>query len=235
MRAGPLVVVGDALLDRDVTGRADRLSPDAPVPVVSAITESERPGGAALAALLAALDRPAGGVVLVTALGADRAGERVAELLSAAGVPVLAARLPGRTPVKERVRVRGQSLLRLDREDGTVRPVDGTPAMREAVAAAGAVLVSDYGRGLLAGAHLRGWLADATRRGPVVWDTWLRPVRSVIEEPWWGFGGAWGAGGGLKGQIGPLGPSPWKQSSDPDPDSAVLGGSEPVPSGAISQ
>jgi hypothetical protein len=76
---------------------------------------------------------------------------------------------------------------------------------------------------------------DETRRGRVVWDTWLRPVRSVIEEPWWGFGGAWGAGGGLKGQIGPLGPSPWKQSSDPDPDSAVLGGGEPVPSGAISQ
>jgi D-beta-D-heptose 7-phosphate kinase / D-beta-D-heptose 1-phosphate adenosyltransferase len=167
---GPLVVVGDALLDRDVTGRADRLSPDAPVPVVCAVTESERPGGAAWAALLAALDRPAGGVVLVTALGADPAGERVAELLSAAGVTVLATRLPGRTPEKERVRVRGQSLLRLDREDGTVRPVDGTPAMREAVAAAGAVLVSDYGRGLLAGAELRGWLADAARRGPVVWD-----------------------------------------------------------------
>ncbi len=45
---------------------------------------------------------------------------------------------------------------------------------------------------------------------------------SAIEEDWWGFGGAWGAGGGLKGQIGPLGPSPWKQSSDPDPDATVL-------------
>ncbi|MFL6130526.1 MAG: hypothetical protein ACJ73E_15870, partial [Mycobacteriales bacterium] len=170
MRAGPLVVVGDSLLDRDVSGRAERLSPDAPVPVVSAVTESERPGGAALAALLAALDRPAGGVVLVTALGADPAGERVAELLAAAGVGVVATRLPGRTPEKERVRVAGQSLLRLDREDGTVRPVPGTPAMREAVAAAGAVLVSDYGRGLLAGADVRGWLAGAARRGPVVWD-----------------------------------------------------------------
>jgi rfaE bifunctional protein nucleotidyltransferase chain/domain/rfaE bifunctional protein kinase chain/domain len=178
----PLVVVGDALLDRDVTGRADRLSPDAPVPVVSAIAESERPGGAALAALLAALDRPAGGVVLVTGLGADPAGERVAELLTAAGVTVLAARLPGRTPQKERVRVAGQSLLRLDREDGTVQPVAGTPAMRDAVAAAGAVLVSDYGRGLLAGGRLRGWLADAARRGPVVWDPHPRggaPVAGV--------------------------------------------------------
>jgi D-beta-D-heptose 7-phosphate kinase/D-beta-D-heptose 1-phosphate adenosyltransferase len=170
MRGGPLVVIGDALLDRDVTGRADRLSPDAPVPVVSAVTESERPGGAALAALLAALDRPAGGVVLVTALGADPAGERVTELLTAAGVTVLAVRLAGRTPEKERVRVAGQSLLRLDREDGTVRPVAGTPSMRDAVAAAAAVLVSDYGRGLLAGDELRGWLTDAARQVPVVWD-----------------------------------------------------------------
>ncbi|CAA9223059.1 MAG: ADP-heptose synthase / D-glycero-beta-D-manno-heptose 7-phosphate kinase, partial [uncultured Corynebacteriales bacterium] len=65
----PLVVVGDALLDRDLTGRADRLSPDAPVPVVSGLAEVDRPGGAALAALLAGP-----GTVLVTALGDDPAG-----------------------------------------------------------------------------------------------------------------------------------------------------------------
>ena len=52
----PLVVLGDALLDRDLTGRADRLSPDAPVPVVSGLSEVDRPGGAGLAALLAARD-----------------------------------------------------------------------------------------------------------------------------------------------------------------------------------
>ena len=75
---------------------------------------------------------------------------------------------------------------------------------------------------------------DETRRGRAVWDTWLRPA-GPIDEPWWGFGGAWGAGGGLKGQIGPLGPSPWKQSSDPDPDIAVLGGGETVLSSAIEQ
>ena len=64
----------------------------------------------------------------------------------------------------------GQSLLRLDREDGTAAPVDGTPAMRDALAAAAAVLVSDYGRGLVAGDELRGWLTDAARQVPVVWD-----------------------------------------------------------------
>jgi len=187
MRSGPLVVVGDALLDRDVTGRADRLSPDAPVPVVSAVTEAERPGGAALAALLAALDTTAGSggrvgreVVLVTALGADLAGERVAGLLRAAGVTVVAGRLPGRTPVKERVRVAGQSLLRLDREDGAVGPVRTTDAMREAVRSAGAVLAADYGRGLLGTDAVRGWVAAAARAVPVVWDPHPRAGAPVL-------------------------------------------------------
>jgi rfaE bifunctional protein nucleotidyltransferase chain/domain/rfaE bifunctional protein kinase chain/domain len=172
MRRGPLVVVGDALLDRDVTGRAERLSPDAPVPVVAAVSEAERPGGAALAALLAALDGGGSGrqVVLVAALGDDPAGDRVAELLAAAGVAVVAGRLPGRTPEKERVRVGGQSLLRLDREDARPGPVRVTREMRDAVRRAGAVLVADYGRGMLATDAVRGWLTEAARSVPVVWD-----------------------------------------------------------------
>jgi len=166
--AGPLVVVGDALLDRDVTGRADRLSPDAPVPVVSELTETDRPGGAGLAALLAARDGL--DVVLVTALGADPAGERVAALLAEAGVTVVAGRLPGRTPTKERVRVAGQSLLRLDREEIAPGPPVVTDAMAAAVRGAGAVLVSDYGRGLAADPSLRAEIERAAHRVPVVWD-----------------------------------------------------------------
>ncbi|MFC6936762.1 hypothetical protein ACFQHO_45150 [Actinomadura yumaensis] len=50
----PLVVVGDSLLDIDVVGSSSRLCPDAPVPVVEQAEERARPGGAALAALLAA-------------------------------------------------------------------------------------------------------------------------------------------------------------------------------------
>ncbi|HEV7655013.1 MAG TPA: PfkB family carbohydrate kinase [Mycobacteriales bacterium] len=174
---GPLVVVGDVLLDRDLSGRADRLSPDAPVPVVSALTEAERPGGAGLAALLAARD--AGEVVLVTALGDDPAGERVAALLAAAGVTVIAGRLPGRTPVKERIRVAGQSLLRLDREEAAPGPPVVTAAMRAAVHGAGALLVSDYGRGLSADARLRSALAAATASVPVVWDPHPRGAEPV--------------------------------------------------------
>ena len=45
MTRGPLVVVGDALLDVDLVGRASRLTPDAPVPVVEDVERRERPGG----------------------------------------------------------------------------------------------------------------------------------------------------------------------------------------------
>jgi len=184
MRAGPLVVVGDALLDRDVIGRAERLSPDAPVPVVSGVTETERPGGAALAALLAAADAGAEGVggrevMLVTALGADEAGERVAALLAAAGVTVVACRLPGRTTVKERVRVAGQSLLRVDREDSADRPVRPTAAMGDAVRSAGAVLAADYGRGLLATDEIRRAVGEAAAGAPLVWDPHPRGAEPV--------------------------------------------------------
>ena len=94
----PLVVVGDALLDVDVLGRAGRLSPDAPVPVLDDLETRPRPGGAALAAAMAAV----GGhdVVLVTALGDDEAGQEVRRLLVAVGVRLLRLPYDGATPEK---------------------------------------------------------------------------------------------------------------------------------------
>ena len=165
---GPLVVVGDTLLDIDLCGRAKRLSPDAPVPVLDSLVESARPGGAGLAAELAARDGHE--VVLVTALGDDPAGRRLAELLSRR---VRLVRLPfdGETPVKQRVRAGGQSLLRLDSGDrpGVVRPTErDLRLVADAVDDAGAVLVSDYGRGITSVRSLRTLLAST--RSPVVWD-----------------------------------------------------------------
>jgi hypothetical protein len=51
------------------------------------------------------------------------------------------------------------------------------------------------------------------------WDTWARDdgLRPVREQPWYGFGGAWGAAGPVGDRTGPLGPSPWKLPADPDP------------------
>ncbi|MDO3685063.1 D-glycero-beta-D-manno-heptose 1-phosphate adenylyltransferase [Micromonospora sp. C28ISP2-4] len=163
---GPLVVVGDALLDRDVDGTVTRICPDAPVPVLDERTATDRPGGAGLAALLAAAD--GGEVALVTALADDAGGARLAELLTGAGVALYPMRLPGATAEKIRLRAGGQTLLRLDRGGDPQAPGEPSQAVRELLGRAGAVLVSDYGRGLLRQPALRAALAEAT--APVVWD-----------------------------------------------------------------
>ncbi|GHA00392.1 D-glycero-beta-D-manno-heptose 1-phosphate adenylyltransferase [Streptomyces echinoruber] len=159
-KKAPLVVVGDALLDRDLTGRADRLAPDAPVPVVADCDERLRPGGAALAAYLAARDGR--DVTLVTGLGDDPAARALRRLLEPA-VEVIALPVTGPLPEKTRVLAQGHPVLRLDR--GTGRAREATAKAREAVRSAAAVLVSDYGRG--AADALRDVL---TRRRPLVWD-----------------------------------------------------------------
>jgi rfaE bifunctional protein nucleotidyltransferase chain/domain/rfaE bifunctional protein kinase chain/domain len=179
--ARPLVVVGDALLDRDLTGTVERLCPDAPVPVVDEPVDVPRPGGAGLAALLAATDGRR--VVLVTALAPDGPGRELAALLRRAGVEVVDLGLSGATPEKVRVRSQGRSLLRLDRggAPGGVGPL--TAEAGEALETAGAVLVADYGRGVSSAPGVREALAAAVaRRTPVVWDPHPRgrePVRGV--------------------------------------------------------
>jgi D-beta-D-heptose 7-phosphate kinase/D-beta-D-heptose 1-phosphate adenosyltransferase len=165
----PLVVLGDSLLDRDVSGRVARLSPDAPVPVVDDLTERARPGGASLAALLASSDGRE--VVLVTALATDAGGAELAGLLAAAGVDVIDLGLTGPMPEKVRVRSDGRTLLRLDRGPGAPGAVGApTARARAALASAGGVLVADYGRGLAAEPGLRAALAALSRRTPLVWD-----------------------------------------------------------------
>ncbi|MGR6917308.1 PfkB family carbohydrate kinase [[Actinomadura] parvosata] len=162
MTDGPLVVIGDTLLDVDVEGDADRLCPDAPVPVVDVATEQARPGGAGLAALLAARD--GADVVLITAVGDDPDGHRLCGLLSEE-LDLVRLPLRGGTVRKTRVRARGQTLVRLDSGDGTARYSPTTEAV-EAIRRAGAVLVSDYGRGVARMA--RELLRDLD--APVVWD-----------------------------------------------------------------
>ncbi|MEU4221112.1 PfkB family carbohydrate kinase [Actinoplanes sp. NPDC026623] len=161
-----LVVVGDTLLDRDVEGAVRRIAPDAPAPVLDEEHVAERPGGAGLAALLAA--RHGHDVALVTALADDAAGARLSELLTAAGIRVYPLPLPGATPEKVRLRAGGQILLRLDR-GGTPQPPGAAPDAALAVLhAASAILVSDYGRGVARHPQLRGALQDA--KAPIVWD-----------------------------------------------------------------
>jgi rfaE bifunctional protein nucleotidyltransferase chain/domain/rfaE bifunctional protein kinase chain/domain len=170
-----LVVVGDTLLDRDVTGSVNRICPDAPAPVLDERSVTDRPGGAGLAALLAAAHGVE--VTLVTALADDAGGARLAELLTAAGVTVHPVRLPGTTPEKIRLRAGGQTLLRLDRGGDPQPPAEPPEAALAALRGAAAILASDYGRGLLRQPTLRAALAEAS--APVVWDPHPRGPAAV--------------------------------------------------------
>jgi D-beta-D-heptose 7-phosphate kinase / D-beta-D-heptose 1-phosphate adenosyltransferase len=163
----PLLVIGDALLDLDLEGLVRRSCPDAPAPVVEELQTLRRPGGAALAAALAAADGRE--VTLITALARDDAGVELARLLRARGVDVIDLGLAGQTVQKMRVLADGRTLVRLDRGDGT-HPGNG-PLMASARAAIGwaeTILVSDYGRGIAAQPAIRRELA--AREKMLVWD-----------------------------------------------------------------
>jgi rfaE bifunctional protein nucleotidyltransferase chain/domain/rfaE bifunctional protein kinase chain/domain len=162
---GPLVVVGDALLDCDMDGQVSRLCPDSPVPVLEGAVPAWRPGGAALAALLAATEEIP--VVLVAPLGDDEASATVRALLEP-HVTVVSLPLTGQLPEKTRFRADGRTLLRTDRGAGTAGPAGAEAA--EAIAAAGAILVSDYGRGITADEFVRAALSRQAQRIPLVWD-----------------------------------------------------------------
>jgi D-beta-D-heptose 7-phosphate kinase / D-beta-D-heptose 1-phosphate adenosyltransferase len=163
---GKLVVVGDALLDRDVEGRVERICPEAPVPVLDEREHRCRPGGAGLAASLAAADGRS--VTLLTALGRDAPGRQLASLLEDAGVQVCDLGSVGPTATKLRFLCEGRLLLRVDTgaKAGRVGPM--TRAADAVLRGADAVLVSDYGRGIAASRSIRGSVARGS--APVVWD-----------------------------------------------------------------
>jgi D-beta-D-heptose 7-phosphate kinase/D-beta-D-heptose 1-phosphate adenosyltransferase len=159
-----LVVMGDTLLDVDVLGSASRVCPDAPALVVDEDTRRPRPGGAGLAAWLAA--RAGESVTLVTALADDEEGALLRTLLDR--VTTVSGPSGAPTPVKTRVRVDGHTVARIDRTATGVPTV--TEEMLAAVRAADAVLVSDYGRGLSGDESLRAALVAVADHVPVVWD-----------------------------------------------------------------
>jgi rfaE bifunctional protein kinase chain/domain len=163
------VVVGDLLLDEDVDGRTDRLCPDAPAPVLDVDSTTARPGGAGLAAVLAAADGRT--VRLVAALDRDEAADRLRTLLDGC-VTLRSGPGTGGTAVKTRLRAGGRVLLRADRGDGRAAERFGVEAgVARVLRGAAGVLVSDYGRGVAADERVRSAVAAAGRGGtPVVWD-----------------------------------------------------------------
>uniref|UniRef100_UPI001FE82082 PfkB family carbohydrate kinase n=1 Tax=Allorhizocola rhizosphaerae TaxID=1872709 RepID=UPI001FE82082 len=164
----PLVVIGDALLDRDLSGRVERVCPGEPAPVFDEADAADRPGGAALAAVLAALgDRP---VQLVASVGRDPAGQRLRQLIEEAGVELLELSEVDMTPEKVRLRVGSRTVLRLDRNSAPAPVGAPGPSAQRALADAACVLVSDYGRGTTSANEVRRLIAACAATRPVVWD-----------------------------------------------------------------
>lgn len=145
-----VLVVGDVMLDRYWKGPSNRISPEAPVPVVKVEEIEDRAGGAANVALnIAAL----GASCMITGMiGADESGEKLCSSLKDANIDadmVVIPTLP--TVTKLRVLSRNQQLIRLDFEEG-FQQVDQAPIlskMRLLVQNAKVVVCSDYGKGAL--------------------------------------------------------------------------------------
>lgn len=170
-----VVVVGDIMLDRYIYGTANRLSPEAPVPVLKIEREAEMLGGAGnVARNLSALGAT---TRLVAVVGEDEGGTKVAGFVSAlAGATADLVVDPGRpTSRKDRFVAGTQQLLRADREradpiaDGIAEDVFARTSA--ALTGAGAMIVSDYDKGVLTPGLLARLIALATEAGvPVFVD-----------------------------------------------------------------
>ncbi len=177
LRAGSgkrVAIIGDAMLDVYLHGDVDRISPEAPVPVVRVTERRVAPGGAAnVAANVAAI----GAVpILVCAIGSDQNGERLRGMLddlSAQTTGMLAVDRP--TTTKTRILARSQQVVRFDEEnddDITGREVALLEqAVRDAVATAEALVLEDYNKGVLVPSVITSAIAAAQKRGiPIIVD-----------------------------------------------------------------
>ncbi len=146
-----VLVVGDAMLDRYWFGAVERISPEAPVPVVRVSREEERLGGAANVALnVKVLGTP---TTLLTVVGQDAAGTRLRELLEHQGVDARLGTDPEfQTVVKLRVIGRSQQLLRIDFENQPQHELlqQMLADYEQLLPEHDLVLLSDYGKGGLA-------------------------------------------------------------------------------------
>ena len=146
-----ILVVGDVMLDRYWYGAVERISPEAPVPVVRVEREEERLGGAANVALnVKTLGARA---TLLSVVGADHAADLLGRLLAARGIEAVLRSDPQlSTIVKLRVIGRAQQLIRVDFESEPDHEVLGqmVDAFAEQLPQHDVVLFSDYGKGGLA-------------------------------------------------------------------------------------
>lgn len=194
MASAQVLVVGDVMLDRYWYGAVDRISPEAPVPVVRITREEERNGGAANVAYnVVTLGSQAS---LLTVVGDDEASHKLEALVAQTGIrPHFGRDDELKTTVKLRVIGRQQQLLRLDFENTPKNELlaSQTAAFENLLPQHGAVLFSDYGKGGLG--HITDMIARARAAGkPILVDpkgsdfsrykgaTVITPNRSELQQ-----------------------------------------------------
>ena len=170
-----VVIVGDLIMDRYMIGDVTRISPEAPIPVLAVKSNELRLGGAGnVAANLLAMGA---GVDVVGVMGDDGLGRGMAEIFEEQGASVAGIVIDPSRPTIEKTRMLSgvQQMLRVDREDGSdVSPEVAEQVLRratDAIANADAVVLSDYGKGLLTDEVLAGVIRAARSKGiPVLVD-----------------------------------------------------------------
>ena len=194
-----ILIVGDLILDRYVSGDVRRISPEAPIPVLAAGHEELRIGGAGnVCANLRAMEAS---VELLSVVGEDAKGRRLLELLAEIEVAVDGVAIePGRRTTEKTRLVSGvNQMLRVDWEESHEPAPDTLERLQaripRAVAEADAVVLSDYGKGMLSGPVIELVVQAAREAGkPVLVDpkgndftryrgaTLVTPNRKEAEE-----------------------------------------------------
>jgi D-beta-D-heptose 7-phosphate kinase/D-beta-D-heptose 1-phosphate adenosyltransferase len=171
---GTVVLLGDLMIDRYLYGNAERLSPEAPVPVLHYQQEEVRLGGAGgVAADLAVLGCQ---VRVVGVIGADESGQRLRKLLADTGIDPARVVEDASRPTTCKLRLVGsaqhrhpQQLLRLDYEHTSpISPATGAEVVRQAIAAmdgANVVAIEDYNKGAVPPEVIQKVIAAARERG----------------------------------------------------------------------
>ncbi len=177
LAAAHVVCVGDVMLDRFVYGEVERISPEAPIPVLRIAREAVTVGGAGnVARNLSAIGTE---TRLFGVVGDDPAGREAAEVLSFENAVTLSLSADGARPttVKTRFIAGGQQLLRTDEEeltalsDGLLETLSTEVAASVSSGDCGALILSDYGKGVLTDAMIKAAIDAARAAGvPVVVD-----------------------------------------------------------------
>lgn len=194
MQQQHILVIGDVMLDQFIWGKVDRISPEAPVPVVHVTHESAYPGGAANVARN--LTQFGIKSTMCGIIGQDMNGKKLLGILKESGIATdgLLALPEYQTIVKTRIIARHQQVVRVDRESPDPLKMEQLNnlinKLENMVQAANAIIIEDYGKGLinqefvdiiiaLAQKHKKIVTVDPNTKNPLTWNgvTLVKPNR----------------------------------------------------------